>query len=384
MISKDEPADQVLIIAGDCTDARVRKRFRSFESQGWRVLGATFRRNRYNRDFEPDWQNLDLGIVHDGRYFHRLWSLMRAIRRMTVSRHSYSQVKAIYAVNLDSALLGLIVISLSQTKLSCFTYEVADIQSPFTEKSLRGMFLRWLERHILDRADFLVVTSPAFIENYFAPLQRMNGSWHLLENKLLPPVPAPAGKTPRPEPERWRVGYFGALRCMKSWLIFQHILEKNSSVEFYLRGYPTKIPINTFEALVERESRLEYGGDYTMPDDLRRMFASVDFAWGFELVDEDNNSRWLLPNRIYEAAYYGVPILAPKDFEVGHYVEKKGIGWTFERPYQDNLLSFFDSLTIGEYERMCTHIRALDPADFLSDDQFIGLSSSMRVRLQPL
>ena len=68
---------------------------------------------------------------------------------------------------------------------------------------------------------------------------------------------------------------------------------------------------------------------------------------------------WLLPNRLYEGGYFGVPHLAEAGSETGNYVERLGIGWTF--PANSEAIIAFLSTVLEHYvpvKRPC-----LDPMD---------------------
>jgi succinoglycan biosynthesis protein ExoL len=52
----------------------------------------------------------------------------------------------------------------------------------------------------------------------------------------------------------------------------------------------------------------------------------------------------LLPNRVYEGGCFGVPAIAGKATETGRWIERLGLGWTFEESLDENLAAFFKTL----------------------------------------
>src|SRR3546814_13193492 len=95
---------------------------------------------------------------------------------------------------------------------------------------------------------------------------------------------------------------------------------------------------------------LVYCGPYLAARDLPAIYRSVDFAWGLDLENSEHNSRWLLPCRLYEAGFFGVPCLTAAGFEVGERVEDGRLGWSFELPYERSLSDFFPTSHDAEYE----------------------------------
>lgn len=359
-----------VIFAPNSKDPRVIKRFRALQSLGADPLGACFRRARFNRKFQPDWEELDLGLVPDRRYLRRILVLLRAGLKLWGNRRKFRNARLFLAINLDLALLALMARRFAGSRAP-LVYEVGDIQPLFLRKGLAGAVARWAERQVLRRSAVLAVTSDAFVRNYFKPIQGYDGLTFLLENK---PLRAELGKAqgtlPKPRRTgRWRIGYFGALRCHKSWQLIRAIAAAlPDRVEFVLRGYPTRIPQEEFERDVALLPNISYGGEYLAPRDLEEMYRDIDLVWAFELMFEDHNSRWLLPNRFYEGGYYQVPMLAASGFETGRLVEELGIGWTFDAPFDESLADFLGSLTPHDYSARRARFRQL-PADRFASDR---------------
>ncbi|RKZ93468.1 MAG: hypothetical protein DRR19_01090 [Candidatus Parabeggiatoa sp. nov. 1] len=297
----------------------------------------------------------------------------KAFLKVTYHRKLISNACFIYAINLDQALLACYAQWLSRTKPP-IVYEVADIQPPFVSRGLFGKLLRWIERHILKRSHLLVITSPAFFTGYFKPIQNYQGNCFLLENKLLPPyVPTRilSGVTGKLSPKRaegkqWIVGYFGILQCQKSLEIIKRVADLlPKQVIFYLRGPAISANIN-----IKQVPNIIYGGDYKNPQDLLDIYQQVDFVWCFDFCQEEHNSKWSLPNRLYEGGYFNLPMIAPQDFEMGRYVERYKIGWTFEAPYEESLTTFFKNITLESYLAVKNNFEKCPLEQFASTKDF--------------
>src|SRR6185503_18737285 len=68
-------------------------------------------------------------------------------------------------------------------------YECLDVHRLMLSNSVSGRVLRFLERSLMRKARLLIVSSPAFISQYFAPKQGVGTSWDqpvtIVENKML-------------------------------------------------------------------------------------------------------------------------------------------------------------------------------------------------------
>jgi len=370
---------QVVAFIHDCTDARVIKRMRGFKDNGYQTVGFSFCRKLYNLEYQVEWNNIPLGETRKQSYLQRIFMIGKAFIKITYHRKIISNACFLYAINLDQALLAYYAQWISKTKPP-MVYEVADIQPSFVAGGLFGKLLRWIERHILKRSHLLVITSPAFFSSYFKPIQNYKGNYFLLENKLLPPyVPTRvlsgvAGKhTPkRAGGKQWVVGYFGILRCQKSLEIIKRVANVlPKQVIFYLRGPVSgNVKQKDFFSMVEQVPNIVYGGNYKNPHDLSDMYQQVDFVWCFELLQEEHNSKWLLPNRLYEGGYFELPIIASHGFEIGKYVERYKIGWTFEASYEESLTMFLKNLTFESYLAVKKNFETLPLEQFASTKDF--------------
>jgi len=345
-----------------------------------------YRRERYNPDFVPDWTNIDLGTLPDRAVARRLVLLLGAVGKIIRHRKLLRTANSAYAINLDLAFLALIARTICGSWRH-ITYEVADIHPRLVASSPASAGLRWLERRVLARCSLLVTTSPGFLQHWFEEQQGYAGRSYLLENRLYPRG-LPARETvgtggqqsdDRADPGRWTIGWFGALRCERTLeLIRSTAIALPDEVTFYLRGAPTIIEGERFRETVNALPNIVWEGIYRHPDDLAEIYSRIDVMLGFELVHEAHNSRWLLPNRLYEAGYFNTPLIAPEQFQVGRYIATHGIGWLLEAPLQEHLVSLIRSLEMDEYRRVVAAISALPAEMFASRELYADLGRTIR------
>lgn len=171
----------VALFAPDLTDISTAKRAQAFVDHGFRLMVFGFRRARYNRDYAPSWPHVELGRTADGRYLGRLYALLGALLRLVAQRRFLAQASIAYARNVDQLLLALMTRWLFRSNASV-VYEVLDVQPTLRRQGAFGRALRLVERICLASVDPLVVSSPAFVENFYKPIQNYRGKWYLLEN----------------------------------------------------------------------------------------------------------------------------------------------------------------------------------------------------------
>lgn len=353
----------IAVFAHERGDARVRKRISALRDNGWRVAGFTFHRPREKAEEEIFWDNTHLGTTYNRRYLQRVWSLATSFAVIWRAQEKLRACRAIYAVNMDNALLAWLASRLCGARLP-LVMEIADVQTAMIGPSLRARVFRAVERFTLRRSALLVTTSPGFMREYFEPMQDYCGRVFLLENKVYPstglPLPATAsapvkGGTP------WVVGCFGAFRCERSLHVMKHLCRLlPGKVEFLLRGYPAGTLTDDFHGIIAGEPGIRFEGSYRYPDDLATLYGSVDFNWCFDESDPNGNSAWLLPNRIYEGGFFRVPALGAEETETGRWIAHHAAGFTFSRPYGEALADFFRKLTVAEWESAEQACRAIN------------------------
>ena len=367
---------ELVYFGSEVRDASTVKRVQQFIDHGFAVTVFGFHRTRYNNDYQPPWPHVALGTTIDGRYGHRLLALLSAIPTLFAHRRLFARPSVFYARNIDQLLLALLARLLGGSRAPV-VYEVLDIPPILMRKGLAASLLRWVERRCLRRVRLLALSSPAFHRNYYAAVQRHGGPWFLVENKLHPSI----ARIARPGPRRpvrggrpWVIGYFGLIRGEDTFALMARLAERlQGKVQFVFRGALTTVDTTRFREALKRLPNMVFGGPYQPHSELESLYREVDFAWALDLEHTDHNSRWLMPCRFYESGYFGVPCLAVRDFQVGAVVEEHGIGFTFERPLEEQLVRFFESLTAADYDRICDRLGRMPDEMFVAGDDVARL-----------
>lgn len=363
----------VAFFGHDWAESTVIKRIRAFSGLGFEVLGFNFRRAKFDKGLRPFWENVHLGMTQDRAYGQRLLALVKALPSVLKRRRDLREAAFFYARNIDMCALAWAAKRLTGSSAP-LVYEVLDVQRVFVGKGPVSVLFRWAERLLLRRCDLLVISSPGFAEHYFRSRQGYGGRIFLLENKIsfaqAAAVPRPkdgpaALCAPRAAPQKWVIGWFGTLRCPKSLAMLCRIAAAlPDKVEIYLRGVPTETGLEVFTEAIAGHPNMIYGGEYRNPGDLAEIYGRVHLTWAFDYLDEDTNSKWLLPNRLYEGGYFGSVALAASDTQTGEKVRALGLGYTFEAPEVDNIIAFLRWYSIDEHLARRAHILELPTQEF--------------------
>jgi succinoglycan biosynthesis protein ExoL len=327
-------------------------------------------------DYVPDWPNVELGKTTERRLAARILASLRSLRIIYANRRSWRAATMVYVRNLDLALLTLLARVITRCRAP-LVFEVLDVHPKLAERGARAALLRWLERRVLNRCELLVVSSPAFLKNYFQPLQHYTGQTFLLENKWpREDVWTEDRKLAFDLDEHrpvWIVGWFGNLRCPRSLEILTELADAlPDRVQIYMRGCPSLLGARRLENAIGGRPNMVFAGEYVAPAEFASIYSNVHFNWCADFSDGDN-SRWLLPNRLYEGGYFGIPAIAIAGHETGRVVRERHLGITLEAPYAHSMKDLLDNLTSEQYRQLRQRIEAMPSFHFVDTGEMAEL-----------
>ena len=332
---------KLVFFGHDARDAAVQRRIKAFAEVGAEVDAFTMRRGP---PIAPTWRNVDLGETRDAAFGHRIQALIAARPILRQHRTTLANGDIFYARNLDMLALAHWARGMSGSRAK-LVYECLDVHRLLARGDLLGAGLRTAEAALIRDVALVVVSSPAFVREYFDRRHPGRVRTVLVENRL----PAGFAYGARPAApvagEKLRIGWFGNLRCERSLSLLLDLAARfPNDVELSLRGNPALAAIADFEARVGGRSNVRFGGRYAWPQDLPGIYRDIDLVWAGDFHDPGANSKWLLPNRLYEGGYYGAPPLAPADSETGRWIDKHGFGFTLAEPLEETLPAFIRML----------------------------------------
>lgn len=381
-----EARPKLVVFGFDAAEAAQIRRMRSYLDCGFDVVGFMMRRANMNLDFAPFWENVHLFRTSNGGLPWRVAAVLGSVFKVFLHRRRLAGADAIVARNLDLLAVAIAARAMVRPKPPVI-YECLDIHDLMTNPGLKGRVTRALERALLARTSALIISSPAFLREYFAPVQNWDGPVALVENKLWieeggPERPAPPSGT---APCGWtkdaplRLAWVGTLRCARSLGILAETADRlGPCVRIALHGAVHYHAVPDFDATLAARPNMTWHGAYAYPDDLAPIYAASDLVWAQDLWQWGTNSTWLLPNRIYEASYFGCPSIAVAGTETSRRVED-GLGWTVPEPSAEALCGLLARLTPPEILARRQEILARPACEFRQSAEEI--TNALRISL---
>ncbi len=339
----------------------------------------------YFRNQTVEYENhYNLGKIPQNNYIRRFVKIFFDIPRLSKILSNNPKIDVVYAWNFDIALLFVLTKLFSKRRYK-FIYEVADVKPILLSNSVVGVFLRKLEQFILNHTDYLCVTSEDFISNYFDKYYEHNAKIYILENKVYPKIDIKLINNKLnniPTGSKWRIGLVGIFRCNTSLQLLLELAKTlPEKIEIILAGKPEEHVNESFKELTRLNDTLVIS-EYRYPNDLQNIYSKIDIIWSADFSEPTVNSKWLLPNRIYEAGLFAIPQLCfSENKAISEYIKSLNIGWILEEVNIKSLMNFFLSLTSEKYRQMKLNYSDLPSDQFSGDEQVKSLLSQVRLEL---
>ncbi len=365
---------KIAFFGHDASDAAIRRRIRSFGHDGIDVVGLTMRRCD---QFDPDWENIDLGQTYDGAFLQRLNQIQKGASIAAEQFATWQDADLIYARNLDMLACAFLAKRKAKSQMPV-VYECLDVHRLLVREDPVGAMMRNLEKSLLKRCAGLVVSSPAFLRNHFDKYYSGLFRAHLLENKLA----ENGGMSDRPllaeeqssTKQSLKIGWVGILRCQRSFDLLKAIADRfGERVEIKLHGKPARNEIAVFESEIEARPNMSYHGPYKAPEDLDEIYLGLDIVWAADFMEAGFNSVWLLPNRIYEGGYFGAPPVVVSGTETANWVGQKSTGFIVSEPLEEHFPALIGRLIDDRSEVAANRSRLLS----LPEENFVEPSGTL-------
>jgi succinoglycan biosynthesis protein ExoL len=342
---------RILYLVHDLYDPAVHKRVNMLKAGKAEVTIAGFRRAAQEVYNISGFNTINFGQTYNAGFAQRLFSVIKEVILINKYQKIFSENEIIIARNLEMLAIAVRGRSICKNK-PVLVYESLDIHRLLLRKDMAGKLLRWLEGWLSKHASLLITSSPAFIREYFEKISEVKLPTRLIENKVFPTEEIPIIDYSSIPPKPWKIGWFGVIRCHKSLDILSDLIRSsNGNVEVIIRGRPALDQFTDFHESVNSVEGIKFLGEYKA-DDLAKIYSEVHFTWSIDMYEENLNSSWLLPNRLYEGCLYGSVPIAIENVETGRFINALGIGVCIKEPKNEFLFNFFNALTIERYCHM--------------------------------
>lgn len=357
---------EIVLIAPMASQPRYHKRSAQL-AQARHVKVFAFQRDLYEQNrFPSQLEFVSLGRIRDGHYHRRVSKMLRAAQTIRAQIANSSVEPSFYALGFDCLAIA------RSSGLRHGFLELGDLWRADSSSRLWLPTQKWL----LQNARGLVLTSRYFARDYYHGRGAITDSSrvYVIENKvhwcfsgrrpLLASRPLLQPHAPRDGPIR--VGLLGLLRYAEP---IGYLLR-------YAQAYPQRIVVEchgdgplatTIAQCADRSSRIRFHGSFKNPEDLQSLYAGIDV--NFAVYDGDRlNVRLALPNKLYESAFFQVPILACRGTAAARVARRWGMGSSIELDSYANFSRSMDKALERSLIIRQTRHCALVPESQLIDD----------------
>lgn len=349
-------------------DPAVAKRVAMLQAGGAQVTLLGFYRGDTAPAPDPAVRTVSLGRTYDARFAQRIFKVVQNLARLGRLTSALADVDVVVARNLEMLALASAARKRA-APAATLVYECLDVHRLMLANGRVGRLMRGLERRLMAGVALLVVSSPAFVSQYFQPRQDLGGQlrtpWRLVENKVY----GDAGdgvrlNRPTPGPP-WKIGWFGAIRCARSLDILSDLASRRPDlVDITVRGRPSYTEFEDFEAQTRMTPALRFGGPY-FREALPALYGEVHFTWAIDYFEAGANSSWLLPNRIYEGGLQGCVPVALAGVETSAWLSRHDLGVILNSP--TDIEAMLEAMTGPRYEALSAQAREAPPRLFRAD-----------------
>jgi succinoglycan biosynthesis protein ExoL len=312
-------------------------------------------------DYKVD-LNLTLGSVSNGNYFNRIFQYLKTYMKL---RHSLNNSYDILIVNnIDTLVFFKIGKLFSRCNVKVII-EISDLRSHAYLNNFKSKIIRIAESYVFKYVHGLIVTSPKFYDMYYKDI--FKGECFLLENKPLSYLmPKKKQKTKN---KKIVIGIVGLLLQGGPYQTLMEVLKGSSKYEVHVYGK------GVYQDLVEKYSNsydnIKFYGGYNFFSDIANIYASLDILYmPYDTTVESLNNRIALPNKLYEAMYYNIPIITSKNTYLGELIDEYEIGISIECCNNNELIRVLNNFNFAYF---CKKLSELDSDAIIADNDYIKL-----------
>jgi len=321
----------------------------------------------YHRDYMKDLSteyddkvvlNESMGTISNGNYLKRIADYFK----------SFKQLKNILKQNRYDTLIVNNIDTLALFKLSSLfqkiqtqvIVEISDLRSHTYTNSFKSKVMKSIEKFMFRFVDKLIVTSPKFYDMYYKTI--FKDKPFVLENKPLSNMIP--NRLEKVKNDKIIIGIVGLLLQGKPYKTLFETIKDNDRYEVHIYGK------GVFEDLVKeyanKYNNIKFFGEYNFFKDSAKIYSTLDILYmPYDTTNGSLNNKIALPNKLYEAIYFQVPIITSKGTYLGELVEKYNIGKIIKCCDTEELIN-----ELNKFYGNIDNFKYLDKSIYIGDDDY--------------
>ena len=365
---------KILVFTTAIEHSTFRKTAMMLANSGAKVHVVGFTRNNFPASENKGYSIESLGTLSHGNYFKRFVKLLKFLLTFRKKAKDYD---VIYNFTLDTLIISkLSLLFIKKT----WVYQIQDIRSIFFGKSIISTIARWVEKTLVKRIDLLVVSSIDYYTGYFKTIHNVKPEKvFVIENKLINQIRRRAFEDKLFSINKINIGYFGVMRCERSWEILKDLaLKYPEKFSLYMRGKPVAMP--NLEEEIRNIPNIEYGGVYKSPDDLAELYDKVDIVWACYPYNKSKEGNWKLARtiRFYEACAYNKPIIVQRGTAQEKDTLNNNLGLVIDMSNIEKTLNQLNSMSFKDFEEWHRNLSKLDVSFYTHTDEYEALFKKIK------
>ena len=350
---------RIVFIAPSTSQPRILKRIVTLKNAGFDVKVYAYDRGVYNCNALPSDIDVEIiGLFSDGKdYWAKVTTMKKDISKIV-------KVEGKDCLYYNFGYFGSFYLMLKGVK---YVYEMSDVLYGYTRFNLVRPIMKFIDKILVRRSKITIMTSEGFHhylfgkkirENVVIQPNKLNSYFHDIERNFNPITTT----------QKLRFGFIGAIRYPNTILRFARVIgQYYPNHEFHFYG--DSAVVNDFIAATTDYKNVIFHGAFCNPVDLESIYANVDIvACCYE--NESLNERIAEPNKLYEAAFFGKPIIVSTNTFLADQVNKYKCGWVINAYSNEEIRHFIDTFNMDDYKRIIEIEVNMDP-ESLIDDPYI-------------
>ncbi|MEO8568573.1 MAG: hypothetical protein ABI419_05545 [Ginsengibacter sp.] len=337
-----------------------------------------FTRNNVIYDFGLQFNNL--GNLKNRNYLSRVFIYLKAVFllcKLNIKNNVF------YIQGSDNLFLYNVACIITFRKPK-FIYQISDIREILTTPNPINQLFSFIDALFTERALLLVVTSEAFVEEYYKnKLRHFKVNYKLIENKIhlynqsLKNI-YPLKKIETPS-DVITIGYFGILRCERSIKILLGLARTNRKFVIIIRGILSP-GLKNYAHEFDKVGNIYFPGEFISPIHLKEMYNEIDLAWICYPYGESGlgNMNWARTNRFYEAGYFNTPMITQEGTKDSFRAKEYNIGITIDLGDIETCVQELSKLNINEIEKLKNNFENINEKTFIITNDYDDVDNFLK------